>query len=1068
MGRELKRREEGQPREQIHATELEALQEVATQLITAQGMEALYDRILDTALAIPHADLASIQMVHPERGTNGELKLLGYRGFSPQVAKRWEWVGPGSRTASGEALRTGRRVIVPDVRNCDFMAGSEDLRTYLDAGIHSVQTVPLFSRSGGLLGMVTSYWREPYELSVSELRALDVLARLAADAIERTRAEEALRENQALLASIYNTVRDVIFHLTVEPEGQFRFVSVNAAFLRVTGLSREAVVGKAVNEVIPEPSLAMVLGRYRQAIEERTTVLWEESSDYPTGRLTCEVSVTPVFDHAGKCTHLVGSVHDITERKWVENALRSSEQKFAAAFRLGPAATSIVDMENGNRMLDINEGFEKLSGYSRNELLGRRALDDLGLWPEPDEYAHAQRLFEADGTLRDFEFHFRTRNGEIRTGLLSAEPMEINNRRCAITCTIDITERKQVEAALKESEERFRHMADTAPVMLWVTDAEKQFIFVNRTWLQFTGRTLEQEVGTGWAAGIHPDDLQRCFETLSAAFDARRSFQIEMRLRRADGEYRSILCSGVPRFLTGAVFAGYIGSDIDVTDLQSEERFRQLVENIDQVFWMFDLVKERVLYLSPAFEKVWGHRPAVLYNDRGPLLESIHPDDGGKFRAFIEKAGSVHTEGAYRIVRLDGSVRWIQDRAFPILDAEGKPYRVAGIAEDVTSRRELEEELRQAHKMEAVGRLAGGVAHDFNNLLTIMGGYSQMLIDETEVADPKRGRLEEILSATNRATTLTRQLLAFSRRQPLQPKLVHLNHILTSLQALLRPLVGEHIRIETVLDPEVSRILAAPHQIEELVMNLAANSRDAMPHGGEFRMETGMANLPEMPENPARTNGRWVRLRISDTGCGMDDRTREHAFEPFFTTKGVGKGTGLGLSTVYGIVRQNDGEIRLSSAPGKGTTFDLYFPAVLGREAEGELPGGRAAKTPVTGTILVVEDEPALRGLVRHTLEQSGYQVVEAGDGYEAVRIIEQYGGDIDLLLTDVIMPLMNGHELASRVKAMRPATQVLYMSGYTDDVLAFHGIASPEIAFLQKPFTPSELIAQVAAMLGA
>jgi PAS domain S-box-containing protein len=733
----------------------------------------------------------------------------------------------------------------------------------------------------------------------------------------------------------------------------------------------------------------------------------------------------------------------------------------------------------------IPEGIWVVGSQGETVFSNRRMAEILGVdyesmpgqscfgcvYPEDLEEArgHFARTFAGD--RRPFEFRLRCADGS--PVWVSISCMAVHDDTGAQVALLglfsDITERKQAEAALKESEERFRNMADTAPVMLWVTDSEKQFIFVNRTWLQFTGRTLEQELGTGWAAGVHPDDLQTCFETFSAAFDARRSFQIEMRLRRADGEFRSILCSGVPCFLPGGGFAGYIGSDIDVTDLQSEERFRQLAENIDQVFWMFDLVKERLLYVSPAFEEVWGHRPAVLYHDRGPFLDSVHPDDRGRFRAFLDKARSLQAEEAYRIVRPDGSVRWIQDRAFPIFDSEGKAYRVAGIAEDVTSRRELEEELRQAHKMEAVGRLAGGVAHDFNNLLTIVGGYSQMLLDETGIADPKRDRLEQILSATNRATILTRQLLAFSRRQALQPKLIHLNHILTSLQALLRPLIGEHIRMETRLDPGVSRILADPHQIEELVMNLAANSRDAMPHGGEFRIETGMASMSEMqPENRARKIERWVRLRISDTGCGMDDRTREHAFEPFFTTKGVGKGTGLGLSTVYGIVRQNEGEIHLTSAPGRGTAFDLYFPAVLGREAEGELPAGRAAKTPVTGTILVAEDEPALRELVRHTLEQSGYQVVEAGDGYEAVRILEQHAGDIHLLLTDVIMPLMNGHELASRVRAMRPATQVLYMSGYTDDVLAFHGIASPEIAFIQKPFTPSELIARVATMFAS
>ena len=316
--------------EQMLATEIDAaqrLQMVATQLMVAQGTEALHEQILDTALAILHADLASIQMVHPERGTTGELKLLGHRGFSGQAAKRWEWVGADSRTTCGEALRTGQRVIVPDVRTCDFMAGSEDLKAFLDAGVHAAQTSPLVSRSGALLGMVTTYWRKPHELTGSELRALDVLARLAADLIERTRAEEALRENQQLLGSIYDTVRDVIFHLAVEAEGRFRFISVNAAFLEATGLSREMVVGRTVNEVIPEPSLTMVLGKYRQAIEQNTAVLWEETSDYPAGRLTGEVSVVPAFDSRGTCTHLVGSVHDITARKRAEAALRESEQQ---------------------------------------------------------------------------------------------------------------------------------------------------------------------------------------------------------------------------------------------------------------------------------------------------------------------------------------------------------------------------------------------------------------------------------------------------------------------------------------------------------------------------------------------------------------------------------------------------------------------------------------------------------------------------------------------------------------------------------------------------------------------
>ena len=732
----------------------------------------------------------------------------------------------------------------------------------------------------------------------------------------------------------------------------------------------------------------------------------------------------------------------------------------------------------------IPEGIWVVDRLGQTIFSNRRMAEILGVdfetMPEqscfgcvfPEELEAAQQHFARSlgGDGRPFDFRLHRADGSPIWVSISCMPIcdGAGAPVALLGLFSDVTQRKAAEAALKESEERFRNTADTAPVMLWVTDSEKQFTFVNKTWLDFTGRALEQELGGGWVAGVHPDDLQRCSDVFSAAFDARRNFQIEMRLRRADGEYRSILCSGVPRFLSGGAFAGYIGSDIDITDLQSEERFRQLAENIDQVFWMFDLGQEQLLYVSPAFEEVWGFNPGPFYQNPRPLLESIHKEDREKFSAFIDKAQSAPAEEAYRIVRPDGSVRWIQARTFPICDAEGKAYRLAGIAEDVTSRRELEEELRQAHKMEAIGRLAGGVAHDFNNLLTIISGYSQMLLEETEETDARRDRVEQILIAANRASTLTMQLLAFSRRKVLQPKLVNLNHILTNMETLLRPLIGEQIVVKTRLDPNLSRILVDPHQIEEILMNLAVNSRDAMPNGGQLRIETSMASPAEVPhENGARRTGQWVRLRIGDSGCGMDDRTREHAFEPFFTTKGVGKGTGLGLSTVYGIVRQNNGEIHLSSAPGQGATFDLYFPAIAAKEAEGDAQPSRPPKAKATGTILVAEDEPALRDLVKATLEQSGYDVVEAADGYDAMRIVEQNAGEIHLLLTDVIMPLMNGQELASRVKAIHPGVQILYMSGYTDDVLAFHGITSRDVAFIQKPFTPSELIARVAAMFG-
>jgi PAS domain S-box-containing protein len=903
-------------------------------------MEVLLDQLLDTAASVLDADSASIQMIHPERGATGELKLLAHKGFSAEAAKRWEWVGTESLTPCGQALRTRQTIVIPDVRQCAFMAGSEDLQIFLEAGIHAGQTVPLMSRSGVLLGMISAYWRSPHDLSVRELRLLDSFAQLAADVIERAWTEDALLENQQRLASMYDIVKDIIFQLAVEPGGQFRFVSVNSAFLKVTGLKRDAVVGKKVHDVIPEPSLSIVLEKYRQAIREQTTVSWEETSEYPTGRLNGEVSITPVLDKTGTCTHLVGSVHDITERK-------------------------------------------------------------------------------------------------------------------------------RAETALRESEERFRNMADTAPVMIWVTGPDKLFTFVNRTWLEFTGRTIEQELGEGWAAGVHPDDRQRLWEAFCSAFESRRNFQLECRMRRADGVYRSVLCSGVPRFAPGGDFAGYIGSDIDVTDLQSEERFRQLAENINQVFWMFDLPTQQIIYVSPAFEEVWGFSPTAVYQNRACILQTVHPEDRDRVQATFANLRSGQVEASYRIIRADGAVRWIHDRRFLISDPEGKPYRVAGIVEDITAQRDLEEQLRQAQKMEALGRLAGGIAHDFNNLLTVICGYSRRLLDADRLIEQDRRKLEQILNAGNHASILTRQLLAFSRRQVRQPQVVNVNRLLRNLEALLRPLMGEQITIETELDPGLSCIEVDPHQIEQVLLNLAANARDAMPNGGQFSIRTIMTAAGDA-DHGLNTDGKLVQITITDTGCGMDARTRERAFEPFFTTKGVGKGTGLGLSTVYGIVRQNQGDVRISSELGRGTTLYIFFAASLGTESQEALPGKQFDQTRLSATILVVEDDNAVRTLVREALEQCGYTVLHAADGEEALRVVGQHSGEIQVLLTDVIMPVMNGPELVTRVRSIRPEIRVLYMSGYPDEVLALHGIAHPEMAFVQKPFTSPELAAKVDRVLSA
>jgi two-component system, cell cycle sensor histidine kinase and response regulator CckA len=380
----------------------------------------------------------------------------------------------------------------------------------------------------------------------------------------------------------------------------------------------------------------------------------------------------------------------------------------------------------------------------------------------------------------------------------------------------------------------------------------------------------------------------------------------------------------------------------------------------------------------------------------------------------------------------------------------------------------LGEQLRQAQKMEAIGQLAGGIAHDFNNLLTAIGGYSEMSIRQLQAEDPLRHNLEEIKKAGDRAAALTRQLLAFSRKQVLQPKVLDLNSIVSEMEKMLRRLIGEDLELGTALDPELGSIKADPGQIEQVIMNLAVNARDAMPAGGKLTIETENVTLNEgyAEQHLAVAPGAYVMLAVTDTGTGMDEKTKTRIFEPFFTTKEVGKGTGLGLSTVYGIVKQSGGNISLHSEVGRGTTFKIYLPLI--DEGAPEYKRSPEPEESLKGseTILLAEDEEIVRNLLRDVLKRYGYQVLEATNGGAAFLICERYEGAIHLLLTDVIMPEMSGRDLENRLRQLRPEMKVLYMSGYMDDSIVQHGIIDSAIPFLQKPFTTEALARKVRAVL--
>jgi PAS domain S-box-containing protein len=501
----------------------------------------------------------------------------------------------------------------------------------------------------------------------------------------------------------------------------------------------------------------------------------------------------------------------------------------------------------------------------------------------------------------------------------------------------------------------------------------------------------------------------------------------------------------------------------------SEERFRALVENNSDALLLVD-AEGRVTYISPSSSRHLGWGSDEMLGQS--IFDFLHPDDRDamslKLAEVLRSPGKPVTQDI-RLQHADGSWRAIESIAVNRL-SDPSVQAIVVNARDITDRRKLEEQLRHAQKMEAVGQLAGGIAHDFNNLLTAILGYCNLMRDDMPAEDPLRADLDEIHTAGERAASLTRQLLAFSRRQMLQPQVVDVNSVVQQLEKLLRRLINENVELVTALAADLLSVRVDPASIEQILVNLTVNARDAMPHGGRLTIETANVDLDEsfaiahVPMKPAR----YVMLAVGDTGEGMDADTQARVFEPFFTTKEQGKGSGLGLATVYGMVKQGGGYIWVYSEPGHGTVFKVYFPPAEQRAKIGGADNaGRRSGDAMHGweTVLLVEDEAAVRALAREVLRRHGYVVLEARHGVDALRMAERHPDDIHLMITDLIMPHMGGRDLVERLAAVRPKMKVLFMSGYTDHAL-MHRDLTPGTAFLQKPFTPEAFVRKVRSVL--
>jgi len=675
----------------------------------------------------------------------------------------------------------------------------------------------------------------------------------------------------------------------------------------------------------------------------------------------------------------------------------------------------------------------------------------------------------------------RRKDGSIYAEEQTITP--VRDRQGAISHFIavkqDVTARKLAEEQLREGAQRsaraereFRTLFAGNPLPMWIYDLTTlRFLEVNDAAVQRYGYERDEFLAMT-IKDIRPsEDVDQLVTHVSQPRDPWQSA----------GNWRHRLKSGrvidveiTSHTITFAEQPAVLVVAQDITERKqavetlraAEERTRFALQSANVGIWDMDYTTGVVRW-SEVLEGHYGFQPGTFGGTFPDFVERIHPDDRA---SVLETVGSAMKSGAdfstqNRSIAPDGTVRWLSGAGRILLGEHGEPVRGVGISQDVTERRKLEAQFQQAQKMEAVGRLAAGVAHDFNNLLTVILGYCELLLPDFQAGDPHRADLEEIQKAGTRAAGLTRQLLAFSRKQIIEPTVLDLNAVVSEMRAMLVRLIGEDVKVVVDPGPKLALLKADRGQVEQIVMNLAVNARDAMPKGGTLTIAT--ANI-ELDEDYAATHdgvtpGSYVTLTVTDTGMGMTPEVQAHLFEPFFTTKEVGKGTGLGLATVHGIAKQSGGSVGVYSELGKGTSFHVYFPRV---EAAGVAVDAKPPVTrrpPVEEKVLVVEDAEGLRELVRRLLQRQGYTVLVASNADEALRLFEEHPS-IDLLLTDVVMPGASGPELTRQLVERRPALKVVYMSGYTEEAIVQHGV--PRIAFLHKPFTSDTLVRKLREVL--
>ena len=1048
--------------ENLQLRETVAIYELCQTVAFTLDRPTVISKLADAALQQTEADEVSI-LLPTQNGD--DLYVAAVRGENRQrlLGERV----PLEESISGWVAREREPLIL------DGEVDDERFRTlWPHPEIRSAISVPM-QVAGKLIGTINiNAIGRARPFTLGQMKALTILASTAAAALETASLYGQVRQAEANYRSIFENAVEGIFQSTAEG----RFITVNPAFARILGYDSPEDVVETITDIGQQ---IYVNAKDRARSQEQREIIqgFEFEAFRKSGeKIWLSVNRRPIRDENGQTLYYEGCIEDVTERKRAEDALRESEERYK---NLSDTAFDGVIVHRDGKILSANRAYAEMFGYTIEELIGD---DVLKVTPDDQkdfvraQIQHERGVYEAIGLKKD---------GTLVNIEVSGQKCAYQGRPARVAAVRDITERKRAEAALQnvarskaESLALLDTILATAPIGFAFHDRDLLYQRINESLAAINGLPVEEHIGLKLSevlpemAPVLEPLLFRVLHTGEPVID----MELGGETPGDPGKLHHWLVSFYPVRLRGGEILGVGVLVADVTERkraeealrESEERYRDLVENAHDIIYSHDL-EGNYTSINKAGETITGYtvEEALKLN----MADTVAPEHLPRVRESMRRklAGEKVTAYEIDIIAKDGHRATLEVNTKYVIQ-DGQPVAVQGIARDVTERKQLEEQLRQSQKMEAIGQLAGGVAHDFNNLLTAINGYSSLALQRLDDSSSIKPYLEEVKKAGDRAANLTRQLLAFGRKQILQPIPLDLNGIVADLNKMLRRLIGEDIDLNAKLASDLKRIQADPGQIEQVLVNLVVNARDAMPQGGSLTIET--ANV-ELDREYAKTHasvqpGNYVMLAVSDTGTGMSEETRTRIFEPFFTTKEKGKGTGLGLSTVYGIVQQSGGSIWVYSELNRGTSFKVYLPQLEAPVTTRERKSSEEAVPRGSETVLLVEDEEVVRGLAAHILEDAGYNVIKARGGDEAIQLCKKQNGRIDLLLTDVVMPEISGKEVAQRVTALLPHLKVLFMSGYTDEAIVHHGVLDSSVEFIQKPFTPLGLSKKVREVLDA